>query len=113
MLVPKRITFDLEFFRHTFTALNNRVGLGNDEISTLQFQMAMNRLFKALGEDRQIVAEKYDLDNSGTIGWWEFVRLWKENDFFIELKLSERIFLTLEDASASLLGLLLRVWGSL
>ena len=42
------------------------------------------------------------MDGSNTVGWWEFVSAWKDNEFFVRLATSERIFLTIDDAQSCL-----------
>ena len=53
---------------------------------------------------RRFRAAHYDVDNSGSVGWWEFVTCWKDNAFFIKLSTAERIFLTVDDASSCILA---------
>lgn len=94
---PGKRPIELGFFRRTFSVLNSRYGGANGEIGVSHFQKTMLRLFRIVGEERQFAAEMYDIDNSGTVGWWEFVRCWKDNEFYIKLSKAERIFLSIDD----------------
>ncbi|CAD7954662.1 unnamed protein product [Amoebophrya sp. A120] len=46
----------------------------------------------------------YDVDGSGTVGWWEFVSAWNNNNYEIRHTFLERIFLTIDDQTGSLIG---------
>lgn len=61
-------------------------------------------LIYILFSHRQFAGEIYDIDQSGSVGWWEFVRCWKENDFDVRLNSWERIFLSIDDAQSCFLA---------
>jgi len=46
----------------------------------------------------------YDVDNSGTVGWWEFVSAWNNNSYAVNHTFMERIFLTIDDQTSSVVG---------
>jgi hypothetical protein len=45
----------------------------------------MMRLFQIIGDNYGFDATAYDVDGSNTVGWWEFVSAWKNNEFFVRL----------------------------
>lgn len=123
-LVPVDQPLELVFFHKVFTKLHEeREGPEEEEedepldcmvnpkgVPLLVFQRAMSRLFRVLQDERQFDARHYDLNKDGTVGWWEFCVLWKEEQLSVRLSTAERIYLTLEDPQASRLGRLCSVF---
>ena len=99
---------ELGFFRRIFSVLHSRFGdTATGEIPVGHFSRIMGRLFQILdnkGEIRMFDASVYDLDDSGAVGWWEFVACWKDHEFFIQLTPAERVFLSIEDASSCVIA---------
>jgi hypothetical protein len=64
----------------------------------------MVRLFRVIKDDRKFDIMEYDVNKNGKVGWYEFCSLWKERPIQVNLTISERMYLTLEDAERSTLG---------
>eukprot|EP00928_Gymnodinium_smaydae_P073278 TRINITY_DN56514_c0_g1_i1.p1 TRINITY_DN56514_c0_g1~~TRINITY_DN56514_c0_g1_i1.p1 ORF type:complete len:783 (-),score=135.83 TRINITY_DN56514_c0_g1_i1:20-2368(-) len=106
-LVPVSQKLELIFFQKVFNRLRQSVDLPQDEksgVPVLVFRRAMSRLLRLLQDDRNFEASQYDIDQDGTVGWWEFCILWKEERLAVNLSTAERIYLTLEDPQASRVG---------
>ncbi|CAD7962192.1 unnamed protein product [Amoebophrya sp. A25] len=102
---PLKREIPLAFFRTLFSILNRRFGDKHGEIPSTHFERAMTRVCRMIGDkERTIVAERYDVDGSGSVGWWEFVACWRDNRFYVSLSFWERISLTFEDPTSSRLA---------
>eukprot|EP00392_Amoebophrya_sp_AT5.2_P001080 g1082.t1 len=99
--LPQR-DLPLSFFRNMFAVLTQRFGdRRTGEIPSAHFERALRRVCTFIGEPkRKIDAADYDVDNSGAVGWWEFVSCWKDERFSIKLNIWERITLLFEDPSS-------------
>eukprot|EP00746_Dinoflagellata_sp_MGD_P090096 gnl/MRDRNA2_/MRDRNA2_35549_c0_seq1.p1 gnl/MRDRNA2_/MRDRNA2_35549_c0~~gnl/MRDRNA2_/MRDRNA2_35549_c0_seq1.p1 ORF type:complete len:761 (-),score=142.99 gnl/MRDRNA2_/MRDRNA2_35549_c0_seq1:38-2320(-) len=75
-----------------------------DEIPLYAFERALVRLFRATRDTEQFDPQKYDTNQNGMVGWWEFVEIWKSRNIAIRLSLMERIYLTLEDPQSSIIA---------
>merc|ERR1719272_2673880 len=98
---------DLVFFRKVFYRIRSSLGFQDEttgDIPLLSFQRAMGRLFRVLQIDRNFDATKYDLNGDGSVGWWEFCVLWKEEGLAVHLSAAERIYITFEEPNSSRLG---------
>merc|ERR1719316_2159581 len=74
----------------------------------------MGRLLLALNgtpdeESTKFDARTYDRNGNGSVGWWEFCSVWKEQKIRLKLTVPERIFLTFDDPQASKLGRLISI----
>eukprot|EP00392_Amoebophrya_sp_AT5.2_P001079 g1081.t1 len=102
LLPPPQRELPLSFFRNVFAVLTRRFGdRRTGEIPSAHFERALRRVCTFIGEpDRKVDAADYDVDNSGAVGWWEFVSCWKDERFSIKLNPWERITLTFEEPSS-------------
>ncbi|CAD7936631.1 unnamed protein product [Amoebophrya sp. A120] len=104
MLPPAKLELGLGLFRKLFQTLSDRFSIhpsNADEIHIQHFERAMRRVLKVIGdEDTVFRSEHYDVDGSGAVGWWEFVAVWKNSSFFIQLTTMERVFMVFEDPSS-------------
>ncbi|CAD7959732.1 unnamed protein product [Amoebophrya sp. A25] len=95
---PQKHELGLGLFRKLFQTLCDRFGNEKDEIHINHFERAMRRVLRVIDADpSSFRAETYDVDQSGAVGWWEFVAVWKDNTFYLNLSTLERIFLTFEE----------------
>jgi hypothetical protein len=107
LAVPAKQLLDLVFFRKVFYKLRRQLGMQdnqNGDIPLIAFQRAMGRLFRVLQIERQFDAKKYDLNGDGNVGWWEFCKIWREEQLAVNLTTAERIYITLEEPGTSRLG---------
>lgn len=74
------------------------------DIPLLAFHRAMSRLYLSLQLEESFDARQYDIDGNGAVGWWEFVRVWNDKKIAVQLSWLERIYLTLEDPSSSVVS---------
>mmetsp|Transcript_32830 Transcript_32830/g.94190 ORF Transcript_32830/g.94190 Transcript_32830/m.94190 type:complete len:784 (-) Transcript_32830:247-2598(-) len=110
-LIPASQPVELLFFRAIFSELQKRQhGRSRDactddkKISLEAFQIAMERLFFALGEMDGFDARKYDVNGDGSVTWSEFFRVYRETELTINLSLWERVYLTFEHPDSSYLS---------
>mmetsp|Transcript_26681 Transcript_26681/g.58657 ORF Transcript_26681/g.58657 Transcript_26681/m.58657 type:complete len:760 (-) Transcript_26681:89-2368(-) len=105
-LVPETQPLELIFYRKAFAQLQEYSDREDDNggVQLLVFQRAVSRLYLLLQDHREFDAKHYDINGDGTVGWWEFCLLWKDEKLAVHLSLAERIHLTLEDPQASRLG---------
>ncbi|CAD7926361.1 unnamed protein product [Amoebophrya sp. A120] len=105
MFPSRERELSLAFFRNMFGTLVQRFGDSHGEIPSSHFERAMTRVCRLIGDkDRKIEAARYDVDGSGSVGWWEFVACWKDNRFFYEYSTWERISILFEDPGSSRLA---------
>eukprot|EP00931_Biecheleriopsis_adriatica_P065309 TRINITY_DN3987_c5_g1_i1.p1 TRINITY_DN3987_c5_g1~~TRINITY_DN3987_c5_g1_i1.p1 ORF type:complete len:797 (+),score=130.41 TRINITY_DN3987_c5_g1_i1:104-2494(+) len=104
-LVPYETPVELIFFRKVFAKLSQQTGATEASgVPLICLQRSMCRFCKVLQDSRTFDAKRYDQNSDGTVGWWEFCMLWKEEQFVVRYSMAERIFLTLEDPHRSKLG---------
>lgn len=108
-LVPACQPLELLFFHRVFEKLSkgpvaDAAGEMCQGVHLRDLQRGMCRLLRVLKDDREFVATKFDLNHDGVVGWWEFCCLWKEMKLAVNFSMAERIFMTLEDPTASRLG---------
>eukprot|EP00419_Tripos_fusus_P004628 CAMPEP_0172674462 /NCGR_PEP_ID=MMETSP1074-20121228/12747_1 /TAXON_ID=2916 /ORGANISM="Ceratium fusus, Strain PA161109" /LENGTH=747 /DNA_ID=CAMNT_0013491871 /DNA_START=130 /DNA_END=2373 /DNA_ORIENTATION=+ len=105
IITPYSICLDLLFFRRVFSSLYKRYGDSNGEIPLSAFQRSILRIFRLLEvQDAEFDAEEYDADNSGAVGWYEFICCWRKSQAHVNLSFCERIFLAMEDPSICIVG---------
>jgi len=107
IFTPARVPLDLHFFRRVFTALHQRCGTENGEVPVTAFQRAVVRLFRVLGMQEDFDASEYDIDNSGAVGWFEFVACWQRSRMTLSLSVYERIFFAMEEPDFCIAGRLI------
>mmetsp|Transcript_43728 Transcript_43728/g.129443 ORF Transcript_43728/g.129443 Transcript_43728/m.129443 type:complete len:792 (+) Transcript_43728:182-2557(+) len=73
-------------------------------VPLMEIQRAMSRLYQILQDNRDFNAKKYDINDDGCVGWWEFCVIWNKERPYVRLTTMERIFLTFEDSSSSRLS---------
>lgn len=102
---------DLLFFRAVFSELQRRehgirgVAVADDyKISLEAFQIAMERLFFALGDLDGFDARPYDANGDGCVTWSEFFHVYRKKELRIRLSPWERIYLTFEQPDSCYLA---------
>lgn len=109
-IVPERLDLDLLLFRRVFGRLNRVCGDDSDEIPVRSFEIAVQTLFTVLGMDKNTFdASSYDVDSSGTVGWTEFVSVWRSTKIQYSVKPLDRLYVMLEDPSSCILGRILSI----
>merc|ERR1719321_1213722 len=73
------------------------------DIPLISLQRAMGRLYRVLQTEKTFEARRY-LNGDGSVGWWEFCMLWKEEHLAVRLSTAERIYITFEEPNSSRLG---------
>lgn len=77
----------------------------DDSIPLSAFTRAMTRVFQVIGRtEGYFDANKFDLDDSESVTWGEFVSVWKGSQLKLRLSLLERAFLSVEDSSCCTFG---------
>lgn len=93
---------ELLLFRRCFSVLNHRC---NGEIPVVFLQRAMLRLFRILDIRNNVVdPKKLDSTGVGMVGWPEFVQTWRDNRVTVQITGWERLYITLEEPSSSLMS---------
>jgi len=97
--------------KHRKTALSSNEGSDDEEaeVPLVDFQKTIVRLFKVMRDPRSIDISKYDVNENGNVGWYEFCSLWKQEQIQVNLTVAERTFLTFEDGDRSILGKIMSV----
>lgn len=113
MFIPYTVPLNLLFFRRIFSKLHRRYGDSEGEVPVSVFQRTVVRLFRVLGMNTEFDAESYDADNSGAVGWQEFVSCWRVSKVAIVLGWPERVFLAMEDPTACFIGQVVNIIISL
>ncbi|CAE8741163.1 unnamed protein product [Polarella glacialis] len=111
ILPPKTLSADLYFFRRLFSRLKRHYGDSQDAVPTMIFGQAVASLFSTLGLEHSFFdVASFDVNESGAVGWDEFVAVWSESELQFSLTLAERVSLVLEDPTSCRLA---RVFGIL
>uniref|UniRef100_A0A7S4UCC9 EF-hand domain-containing protein n=1 Tax=Alexandrium monilatum TaxID=311494 RepID=A0A7S4UCC9_9DINO len=90
--------------RVTLTALAERV---LEAVSVIGQALGTGDLASLLQDERCFDPRAYDNNGDGTVTWWEFCVLWKEEQPSVRLLLPERVYLTMENPEMSKLGRIL------
>jgi len=114
---PSEQALDLMFFRRLFermcemerehaeseeAAAEQKDEAGEQQaIGMMVVQRSMVRLLRLLRSPGTFDIRTYGINNGGTIGWWEFCVIWKEEQLTAKLSNMERLHLTLEDPNSS------------
>ncbi|CAE8627881.1 unnamed protein product, partial [Polarella glacialis] len=105
------LPLELIFFRRVYSRLLDQQRSNEENgVALLCLQRSIGRLCRVLQDPRLFDAKQYNLHADGTVGWWEFSILWKEEKFAIHWSFAERVFLTLEEPSRSRLGKVMSVF---
>jgi len=102
------------------TSFDGEANVGDfsdQEVSLFEFHRAMLRLFKTLGVEppaAKIISEpgaakkfnvlEYDVNENGSVGWFEFCSFWKNRAISVQLTIAERVYLTFDSPERSILG---------
>jgi len=70
----------------------------------VEFERAMVRVRRVIHDVSAHDLTKYDVDQDGYVSWFEFCLCCQSHGIRAKLSIAERIFLTLEDSSSSVLG---------
>lgn len=100
-VVPKEWTVQLLLFRRIFSVLHAK---SEGEIPVVFLQRALMRLCRILDSKIVIDASQYDTEGTGTVGWHEFVQIWRTQGMKVTISFWERLYITLEDPSSSLVS---------